>query len=85
MSSNIVHILQKITNYLNQGDTSGHLHDRAFGTQSCSPCEGEHKDNSTLKYITIRSTAGKYYGCLHFSSPFSVLCSSDLGCYMTDG
>lgn len=70
-------ILQKIMSDLNQGDTSGHLRDRAFGTQICASCEGEDKDISTLKYITIRGTAGRYYGCLYFSFSSSVLCISD--------
>lgn len=85
VSNNFVYILHKITNDLNQGDTSGHLQHRVFGTQTCTLCEGEDKDISTLKYITIRNTTGKYYGWLHFSFPSSVLSSSDLGCYMTDG
>lgn len=40
-----------------------------FGTQTCTPCEGEHKDISTLKYITIRITIEKCHGWLYFSFP----------------
>lgn len=77
-------ILCKITNYLNQEDAYMGLQHRPFGTQTCTPCEGEDKDISTLKYITIR-TAEKCYGWLYFSFPSSAVSSSDFGYCMTDG
>lgn len=58
---------------------------QSFWGSNLTPCEDGDKDISTLKYIMIKSTAGKHYGWLHFSFPSSLPCSSDLGCCMTDG